>query len=45
MDAAPWVTSESGVLTGNVRTGGGGTETTSNVTVINVHEAGYVGGH
>ncbi|EPS93870.1 hypothetical protein FOMPIDRAFT_91475 [Fomitopsis schrenkii] len=40
MDAAPWVTSESGVLTGNVRTGGGGTETTSNVTVINVHEAG-----
>ena len=42
MKAAPWVTSESGVLAGTVRSAGGAGETAGNVTFVTVHEAGYV---
>ena len=42
MEAAPWVTTESGVLAGTVRTAGGDGETAGNVTFVTVHEAGCV---
>lgn len=42
MEAAPWVTSGTGVRAGTVRTGGGGGATAGNVTFVAVHEAGYV---
>ena len=42
MEAAPWVTTESGILAGTVRTAGGNGETAGNVTFVTVHEAGCV---
>ncbi|EPS93871.1 hypothetical protein FOMPIDRAFT_1026396 [Fomitopsis schrenkii] len=42
MEAAPWVTSGTGVRAGTVRTGGGGGATAGNVTFVAVHEAGHM---
>ncbi|KAH9831752.1 Alpha/Beta hydrolase protein [Rhodofomes roseus] len=40
--AAPWVTTETGVLAGTVRSAGGNDETAGNITFVTVHEAGHM---
>jgi len=40
--AAPWVTTETGMLAGMVCSASGNNETTGNITFVTVHEAGHM---